>query len=89
MLATFDWKPKPDQWYHVMQEMRGEEVVVQIQGGPTLVANHPRFATAKTWLSLGTWGGGTVSYANVRIWKGDPNPQWEEMRKRLPKARGK
>jgi len=89
VLATSDWKPKPDQWYHVMQEMRGEELVVQIKGGPTLVATHPRFATAKTWLSLGTWGGGTVSYANVRIWKGEPNPQWEETRKRLPKVGGK
>lgn len=87
-LATNPWKPKPDQWYHVLQETRGEEVVVQIMGGPTLLATHPRFATAKTWLSLGTWGGGTVTYANVRLWKGEPNPQWEQSKRRLAKPKG-
>ena len=83
VLASDEWKPKPGQWYHVLQEMRGEEVVVQIEGGPTLIAKHPRFATAKTWLSLSTWGGGTVSYDDVQIWKAEPNPQWETTRAKL------
>jgi hypothetical protein len=48
VLASNEWKPKPGQWFHVLQEMRGDEVVVQIEGGPTLIAKHPRFATAKT-----------------------------------------
>ncbi len=30
VLASDEWKPKPGQWYRVLQEMRGEEVVVQI-----------------------------------------------------------
>ena len=73
VLASDEWKPKLGQWYHVLQETRGEEVVVQIEGGPTLIAKHPRFATAKTWLSLSTWGsGGTVSYDDVQIWKAEP-----------------
>ncbi len=83
VLASNEWKPKPNQWYHVLQEMRGEEVVVQIEGGPTLIAKHPRFATAKTWLSLTTWGGGTVSYDDVQILKAEPNPQWETTRAKL------
>ena len=84
VLASNEWKPKPTQWYHVLQEMRGEEVVVQIEGGPTLIAKHPRFATAKTWLSLTTWGGGgTVSYDDVQIWKAEPTPQWETTRAKL------
>jgi hypothetical protein len=83
-LASNEWKPKPGQWYHVLQEMRGDEVVVQIEGGPTLIAKHPRFATAKTWLSLSTWGsGGTVSYDDVQIWKAEPNPEWENIRAKL------
>ncbi len=84
VLASNEWEPKPGQWYHVLQEMRGEEVVVQIEGGPTLIAKHPRFATAKTWLSLSTWGsGGTVSYDDVQIWKAEPNPRWETTRAML------
>jgi hypothetical protein len=84
VLTSNEWKPEPGQWYRVMQEMRGDEVVVQIEGGPTLIAKHPRFATAKTWPSLTTWGGGgTVSYDDVQICKAEPNPQWETTRAKL------
>lgn len=84
VLASNEWKPKPGEWHQVLQEMRGEEVVVQIEGGPTLIAKHPRFAMAKTWLSLSTWGsGGTVSYDDVQIWKAEAYPQWESTRAKL------
>lgn len=83
VLASDEWKPKLGQWNHVLQETRGDEVVAQIEGGPTLIAKHPRFATAKTWLSLTTWGGGTVSYDDVQIWKAEPNPQLETTRAKL------
>lgn len=41
VLASSEWQPRSNQWYHVLQEMRGEEVVMQIEGGPTLIAKHP------------------------------------------------
>jgi hypothetical protein len=46
VLASSEWQPRSNQWYHVLQEMRGEEVVMQIEGGPTLIAKHPHIRHA-------------------------------------------
>jgi hypothetical protein len=56
-LVTSDWKPEPGRWYHVVLEIRGQDIVAQIAGGPVLTGKHPRIATPRTWLSFGTWGG--------------------------------
>src|SRR5262249_52433694 len=82
-LTTSDWKAVRDQWYLLMIEARGAELVIQGSGGPTLVARHPRIAVEKSWFNLKTRGGGRVAYRDISIWKGEAQPQWETTRARL------
>jgi hypothetical protein len=86
-LSVSDWKPVAGKWYQVMEEMRGDTIVVRISGGPSLKAKDPRFDIPKTFLSLGAWGGDAISYRNFRIWADAPDAKLEALRdKGLPKS---
>ena len=66
-----DWKPKRDQWITVLIETKGEEVVAQIENGPTLIMKAPRLNVPKASGNLKARGGeGSISYDNVSIWNG-------------------
>ena len=36
VLATSDWAPKLNKWHTLLFEARGDQIVVQVKGGPTL-----------------------------------------------------
>ncbi len=83
IIETSDWKPKRDQWFTVMLETQGDEVVVQVDGGPTLVAKNPRLDVPKAWGNFKARGKeGSLQYDNVRLWEALPKPaaigQWKK-----------
>ncbi len=86
-----DFKYEAGKWYHVLAEMRGDEVVVQFAGGPTFYAKHEGFAKAAAsgGNGLGVAGpkDGLVEIDNVTFWsvKADAQPGWAEARAKLPK----
>ncbi len=92
-LGVSDWKPVAGKWYQVMEEMRGDTIVVRISGGPSLKAKDPRFDMPKTFLSLGAWGGDAISYRNFRIWSDAPDAKLEALRDKgqpkTPQAKGR
>ena len=83
------FKYKPDVWYHMLWELKGDEVVVQIAGGPTLYAKHPSLAEPATsgadGLGIAGPRDGTVEIDNVTIYSIKPNvqPTWEAAKKAL------
>jgi len=69
VLATSDWTPKRDQWYTLLLETRGDQVIAQVESGPTLTGRNDRLNVGKSWVNLPTRGGGEIHYDNVRIWR--------------------
>lgn len=81
---------KPDTWYQMMWELRGDEVVVQIAGGPTLYAKHPSLAEAASsgadGLGIAGPRNGKVEVDDVLIFSikaGATQPGWDAQRKKL------
>lgn len=83
-------KLQAGRWYHALAELKGEEFVIQFQGGPTLYAQHPSFAkkTESGGNGLGVAGmkGGRVELDDVTIWSIKPESQerWSESKMSLP-----
>jgi hypothetical protein len=86
-----DFSYEPGKWYHVLAEMKGDELVVQIADGPTIYAKQPGFAqaaqTGGAGLGIAGPSGGTVEIDDVTIWtvKADAQPDWPSTRETLPK----
>lgn len=84
-----EFKIESGKWYHVLAEVKGDELVVQFEGGPTLYGKHASLAAEKTKPAVGVTGGvgGTVEIDNVTIWSIKPEAQkgWAEAREKLPK----
>lgn len=86
-----DLKYEPGRWYHVLAELKGEEVVIQFEDGPVLHASHPCFAkpTPSGGGGLGLAGpkDGTAELDNVTLWtiKPEPQPGWAAKRDTLPR----
>lgn len=84
-------KYEPGRWYHVLAELKGEEVVIQFEGGPALHASHPCFAkptpSGGSGLGLAGPSAGTVELDNVTLWsiRPDPQPGWAARRESLPR----
>jgi hypothetical protein len=80
---------KPDTWYHMLWELKGDEVVIQIAGGPTLYARHASYAetpaTGAAGLGIAGPRDGMVEIDNVSIFTTEPGVQagWESKRKTL------
>ncbi len=83
ILDLSDWKPKRDEWFTVMLETQGDEVVAQIKDGPTLVMKNARLDVPKAWGNLKARGKeGSLGYDNVRLWEALPlkasNENWKK-----------
>jgi hypothetical protein len=89
--AAKDFKYEPGKWYHVLAELKGDEVVVQFAGGPTLYAKHEVFTkpaeSGGNGLGLAGPKDGLVEIDNVTLWsvKAQTQPGWETARAKLPK----
>lgn len=83
-------KFEPGKWYHALAEMKGEEFVIQFDGGPTIFARHSSFAkppsSGGNGLGIAGPKNGTVEIDNVTLWsiKGDAQPDWAAKRDSLP-----
>lgn len=83
-------KFEPGKWYHALAEMKGEEFVIQFDGGPTIFAKHSSFAkppsSGGNGLGIAGPKDGAVEIDNVTLWsiKGDAQPGWAAKRDSLP-----
>lgn len=68
VLKSNPFKIQSDQWYTLVLEVKGEQMVMQLKNGPTLKAQNKRFLAPKSWINLPTRGGGGIYYDDVRIW---------------------
>lgn len=90
-----DFHYEPGKWYEMLAEMKGDEVVVQIAGGPTLAAKHECFAkpnpSGGNGLGIAGPKDGVAEIDNVTIWsvKADPQDGWATVRDKLPKIEPK
>lgn len=89
--SSDDLKYESGKWYHILAELKGDEFVIQIAGGPTFYVQHPSLAKSNSsgGNGLGVAGprGGRVEIDNVRIWgvKDETQPDWKEKRSALPR----
>ena len=85
-----EFKWKSGCWYHGLAELKGDEFVVQFDGGPTLYASHPVFSepapSGGTGLGLAGPRGGTAELDHVEIWtiKKGSRPDWSKTKKSFP-----
>ncbi|MCB1208430.1 MAG: hypothetical protein KDK97_03835 [Verrucomicrobiales bacterium] len=86
-----DLKLESGKWYHVLAEMKGDEVVVQFADGPTFYAKHESFAkpneSGASGLGIAGPKDGVAEIDNVTIWSIKPEAQatWAAKRDALPK----
>lgn len=66
---------KLGQWYTLVVEILGDEVVGSINGRSVTFSN-PLVGAAKHSIMLGV--GTEASFRNLRIWEARPNPDWEK-----------
>ncbi len=83
VLQHADWNIESDRWYRVMLETRGDEVVAQVEGGPTLFMRNARLNVPKASANLKSRGGaGVIRYDDVRVWEAKPlavsNSSWRK-----------
>jgi len=88
---TKELKYEPGKWLHALAELKGDEFVIQFDGGPTLCAKHACFAkpvpSGGNGLGLAGPKGGMAELDNVTIWSIKPaeQPTWAAKREALPK----
>jgi hypothetical protein len=86
-----EFKFEPGKWYHVLAELKGDEVVVQFADGPTLYAKSAIFAkpseSGGNGLGIAGPKDGSVEIDNVTLWsiKADEQVSWAAKRDNLPK----
>ncbi len=88
---TKELKFESEKWYHVLAEMKGDEVVVQFADGPTLYAKNAVFAkpaeSGGNGLGIAGPKDGSVEIDNVTLWsiKADEQVSWSAKRATLAK----
>lgn len=84
-------KYEPGRWYHMLAELKGNEFVLQVAGGPVFHATHDCLAkpnpSGGNGLGIAGPKEGMVEIDNVTIWSVLPQPQpgWAATRAGLPK----
>ncbi|MEZ5362050.1 MAG: hypothetical protein R2748_06815 [Bryobacterales bacterium] len=61
-------KLETGKWYHVLAETRGDQTVVQFEGGPTLRGKDPRIAEHADGFGITGLRGGTIDVDDVKLW---------------------
>lgn len=84
-------KYEPGRWYHLLAELKGDEVVVQFDNGVILYAKHPCFTkpapSGANGLGIAGPKGGTAEIDHVTLWsiKPETQPSWKAKCDTLPK----
>jgi hypothetical protein len=86
LAAAPEFKIEDGKWYHALGEIKGDEIVVQFAGGPTLYGKHASLAGQKDGFGVAGAKGGTVELDNITVWsvKPETNPRWANTRAKLP-----
>jgi hypothetical protein len=79
---------KAGQWYTVLVEMCGPELVARIDGKEVASGSHKAIDAPKANLGL-TCAGETASFRNLIVWSAEPNPTWAESKAKLEKEKAK
>ena len=88
VLQTVAMAFKPGQWYTVIVEMSGPEIVARIDGKDVAFGSHKVIDAPKGNLGL-TCAGETASFKNIAVWSAEPNPAWAETKAKLEKEKAK
>jgi hypothetical protein len=80
--AAPDFRLEDGTWYRALGEIKGDELVLQFAGGPTLYGKHAALAGQKDGFGVAGNKGGTVELDNITVWsvKPESNPQWPRTR---------
>ena len=76
---------KAGQWYTVVLEILGDEMVAHIKG-KAVVGSNALIGTDKANFGF-TVAGETASFKNVRVWEAKPNSAWAANKKKLSAAK--
>ncbi|WP_146516301.1 hypothetical protein [Rubripirellula amarantea] len=80
-IAESDFVLQPNQWYHVMLEIKDNDFLVRFQDGPTIYGNHPGVGADFADYNLGitATNKGTMYIDNMTIWHaGDVVSDWKD-----------
>ena len=86
-LATLpDFKIEDGKWYRALGEIKGDELVIQFAGGPTLYGKHASLSGKNDGFGVAGTKAGTVELDNLTVWsvKPETNPQWATTRAKFP-----
>ena len=72
----------PGTWHTIVFEIRGKEILASLDGKHVGFGMHPGLDRKKGNIGL-TVAGDSVSFKNLRVWEGLPNPAWEATRAKL------
>jgi hypothetical protein len=86
LAAAPEFKIEDGKWYRALGEIKGDELVLQFAGGPTLYGRHASLAGQKDGFGVAGTKGGTVELDNITVWsvKPEANPQWATTRAKFP-----
>jgi hypothetical protein len=85
LAAAPDFKIEDGKWYRALGEIKGDELVIQFSGGPTIYGKHASLAGQKDGFGVAGTKGGTVELDNITVWsvKPETNPEWAKTRATL------
>lgn len=76
---------KPGAWHTVLIEIRGEELLVTIEGESS-AGSDPLIGTSKANFGF-TVAGESASFRNLKVWEAQANPAWEQNKKLISAAK--
>lgn len=77
-------KVADDRWHNVLVEVSGNQVVVQVDDGPPILATGTVLDMKKSRIVFLVGGAGTALIDNVKVWENSPRADWSEVKARLP-----
>jgi len=82
------FKIEPGHWYRALGETKGDEIVIQFAGGPTIYGKHASLDNEKSGFGVCGTRSGTVELDNVTVWsvQAETQPGWPQQRSKLPQA---
>lgn len=86
--AAPEFKIEDGKWYRGLAEIKGDEIVIQFGGGPTLYGKHAALTGKNDGFGVAGARGGTVELDNITVWSVKPelNSGWAAKRGTLRKA---
>ena len=82
------FESKTGTWHTLVAELQGKEMLATIDGENLIYGKHDKIDQLKANFGL-TVAGESVSFKNLRVWEGQPNPTWETERQKVIDSRKK